>query len=148
MILLSELTRMADQVMGAVIAMAGDQCVAIASDHRYGRGSITLATNYEKVFKVGDHLFLGMAGVPTDCDRIVKLMRFKKNLYEIAENRAMKPCVYAKNLSNVLYEARFASYMVEAVVAGLDYSGNIMQVFSFSSDSRMNLLKVQLYLQF
>ncbi|XP_026481051.1 proteasome subunit beta type-3-like [Ctenocephalides felis] len=121
---------MAEQLMGAVIAMAGDQCVAIASDHRYGRGSITLATNYEKVFQVGKHLFLGIAGIPTDSERILKRMRFRKNVYEVNESRIMTPQVYAKNLSNILYEARFSPYMVEPVIAGLEYPGKLEQLHS------------------
>jgi 20S proteasome subunit beta 3 len=34
---------------GSVIAMAGKDCVAIASDLRLGSGAMTVAMNFEKV---------------------------------------------------------------------------------------------------
>jgi 20S proteasome alpha/beta subunit len=34
---------------GSVIAMAGKDCVAIASDLRLGAGAMTVASNFEKV---------------------------------------------------------------------------------------------------
>jgi 20S proteasome subunit beta 3 len=34
---------------GSVVAMAGKNCVAIASDLRLGNQSLTIATNFEKV---------------------------------------------------------------------------------------------------
>ncbi len=34
---------------GSVIAMAGKDCVAIASDLRLGAGAMTVAMNFEKV---------------------------------------------------------------------------------------------------
>jgi 20S proteasome subunit beta 3 len=34
---------------GSVVAMAGKDCVAIASDLRLGQGAMTVALNFEKV---------------------------------------------------------------------------------------------------
>lgn len=34
---------------GSVVAMAGKNCVAIASDLRLGNQALTIATNFEKV---------------------------------------------------------------------------------------------------
>jgi hypothetical protein len=38
-----------DQNGGSVVAMAGKDCVAIASDLRLGSGAMTIAMNFEKV---------------------------------------------------------------------------------------------------
>jgi len=48
---------------GSVVAMAGKDCVAIASDLRLGAGAMTVAMNFEKVsngFFISRALFLNM----------------------------------------------------------------------------------------
>ena len=50
----------------SIIAMTGDGCVAIASDLRFGVQNQTNACDMPKVFKVHDHLFVGLAGLATD----------------------------------------------------------------------------------
>lgn len=51
---------------GAVLAMTGKNCVAIASDLRFGVQAQTLSTNCSKVFRVSDKCFFGLAGLNTD----------------------------------------------------------------------------------
>lgn len=50
----------------AIVAMAGKECVAIGSDLRFGVQFQTLATDYKKVYKIHDKLFIGLAGLGTD----------------------------------------------------------------------------------
>lgn len=42
------------------------------------------------------------------------------NLYELKENRVMRPKTFMAMLSNLLYEKRFGPYFIEPVIAGLD----------------------------
>ena len=51
---------------GSVIAMAGKDCVAIASDLRLGNQALTVATNFEKIFPVTDRIYLGLPGLASD----------------------------------------------------------------------------------
>ena len=51
---------------GAVVAMVGKDCVAIASDKRFGVQAMTLSCEFEKVFQVNDGLWYGLAGLATD----------------------------------------------------------------------------------
>ena len=37
---------------GAVLAMTGDQCVAVASDLRFGRELQTISTDFTKVYNI------------------------------------------------------------------------------------------------
>lgn len=80
----------------------------------------TIATNFEKVFQVGKHLYLGLAGLQTDILTVHKRLEFRKNLYEIRENRTMQPERYSSMISKFLYEHRFGPYFIEPVIAGLD----------------------------
>jgi 20S proteasome subunit beta 3 len=51
---------------GAMVAMKGKNCIAIACDRRLGVQMKTIATNFQKVFKMQDNIFLGLAGLGTD----------------------------------------------------------------------------------
>lgn len=52
------------------VAMAGKECVAIASDLRFGVQLQTLATDHKKVYKIHDQLFLGLSGLASDADTL------------------------------------------------------------------------------
>ncbi|CAG0887936.1 unnamed protein product [Darwinula stevensoni] len=105
---------------GAVVAMTGKDCVAIASDLRFGVRLQTISTNFEKVFQMGPHLFLGLPGLATDTQTVHQRLRFRLNLYELRENRRILPKTFAAMVSNLLYERRFGPYFIEPVIAGLD----------------------------
>jgi 20S proteasome subunit beta 3 len=103
--------------------MAGKNCVGIAADTRLGVQAQTVACDFKKVFKMGDKLFVGLAGLASDVQTLDQLLTFRKNLYELKEEREMKPKVFSAMLSSILYEKRFGPYFAEPVVAGLDDDG-------------------------
>jgi len=104
---------------GAVVAMKGKNCVAIASDLRFGVQGGTISTNFEKVFEMGPHLYCGLPGLATDSFTVRDKLKFRLSLYELKEGRKMSPQVFVSMLSNLLYERRFGPFFVEPVVAGL-----------------------------
>lgn len=65
---------------GAIIAMAGDRCVAIAADRRLGENFKTVNTTFQKVFRIQDNILLGLAGLATDVqtlyDRVLIIQLF------------------------------------------------------------------------
>lgn len=65
-------------------------------------------------------MYLGLAGLQSDILTVFKRLEFRKNLYEIRENRTMQPERYTAMLSKFLYEHRFGPYFIEPVIAGLD----------------------------
>uniref|UniRef100_A0A6M2DI06 Proteasome subunit beta n=1 Tax=Xenopsylla cheopis TaxID=163159 RepID=A0A6M2DI06_XENCH len=104
---------------GCVLAMKGKNCVAVATDHKFGIQGMTIGLDFEKVFAVGPHLYLGLPGLATDTQTVFEKLRFRKNLYELRENRKILPKTFAYMTSNFLYEHRFGPYFVEPVIAGL-----------------------------
>ena len=58
---------------GAIIAMKGKECVAIASDLRYGIQAQTISFDFQKVFQMNDKLFLGLAGFASDVQTVYVL---------------------------------------------------------------------------
>lgn len=105
---------------GAVVAMKGKNCVAIASDKRFGIQAQTLSVNFPKIFEMSPHLFVGLPGLATDTQTVHQRLTFRQNLYELKEGRRMSPKAFTSMLSNLLYERRFGPYFIEPVVAGLD----------------------------
>jgi 20S proteasome subunit beta 3 len=105
---------------GAVVAMVGKNCVAIASDKRYGIRQQTVGNNMQKVFKMHDKCFIGMAGLATDVQTVYEKLKFRVNLYKLREDRDIKPSSFSNLVSNMLYEKRFGPWFIEPVIAGLE----------------------------
>lgn len=105
---------------GVVLAMAGDSCVAIASDRRFGQQQLTLACDANRVHRMHDRLYLGLTGLATDCTTLAERFRFKLNMYRLREKRDIRPKTFASLVSTTLYERRFGPYFCEPVIAGLD----------------------------
>lgn len=105
---------------GAIIAMRGRNCVAIAADKRLGIQAQTVSCEFQKIFQMGPKLFVGLPGLATDVQTVSNRLKFRLNLYTLRENRDMKPETFMNMVSNLLYERRFGPYFVEPVIAGLD----------------------------
>lgn len=53
------------------MAMKGKDCVAIAADRRLGiQQSLTVNTDFQKVFVMGPSLFIGLPGLATDVQTV------------------------------------------------------------------------------
>ena len=46
--------------------MVGNKCVAVGADTRLGVQFQTVATNFQKVFKIQDNILMGLSGLATD----------------------------------------------------------------------------------
>lgn len=103
----------------AILAMTGKNCVGICSDSRLGNQAQTVATDFEKIFKMGDQLMVGLPGLATDVITMKELLTFRLNLYRLREEREIKPETFSALLSHILYQKRFGPYFVEPIVAGL-----------------------------
>ncbi|ETL46662.1 hypothetical protein L916_03484 [Phytophthora nicotianae] len=86
--------------------MAGKDCVGIACDTRLGMQAQTVAMDFQKVFRVTDKTFLGLAGLATDVQSVSQLLKFKINMYKMNEERDIKPMTLSALLSNMMYEKR------------------------------------------
>lgn len=84
----------------AVIAMTGKDCVAIASDKRFGIQGQTLGFNSPKIFEMGSTLYVGLPGLASDAQTVCQRLRFRKNLYELRENRQV---IYLSNCCLIFF---------------------------------------------
>lgn len=105
---------------GCVVAMKGKDCVAIATDKRFGVQGKSMSTKFQKLFQLGPKLFVGLPGLATDTKTVFQRLRFRINMYELRENRRIRPKTLSSLISSFLYEKRFGSYFIEPIIAGID----------------------------
>ncbi|BHF63525.1 Proteasome subunit beta type-3 [Sparganum proliferum] len=67
--------------------MRGKDCVAIATDLRFGIQYQTISTEFSKVEQLGPRLFVGFPGLATDKETVFQRLQFRKNMYELRENQ-------------------------------------------------------------
>ncbi|CAN6583812.1 unnamed protein product [Malus baccata var. baccata] len=103
----------------ALVAMVGKNCFAIASDRRLGVQLQTVATDFKRISQVHDRLFIGLSGLATDAQTLYQRLMFRHKLYQLREERDMKPETFASLVSAILYEKRFGPYFTQPVIAGL-----------------------------
>ena len=108
----------------AVIAMAGKNCVGIASDRRYGLRNQTISCDMKKTFQVNDKTLCGLTGLATDMQTLEQKFTFRSNMYKLREERDMSPTVFSNMVSSLLYEKRFGPYFCEPVICGLEGEEN------------------------
>ena len=102
------------------MAVKEKNCVAIAADRRFGIQAQMVTTDFQKIFPIGDRLYVGLAGLATDVQTVAQRLKFLLNLYELKEGRQIKPYTLMSMVANLLYEKQFHPYYTEPVIAGLD----------------------------
>ncbi|XP_058076136.1 proteasome subunit beta type-3 isoform X2 [Magnolia sinica] len=100
----------------ALVAMVGKNCFAIASDRRLGVQLQTIATDFQRIHKIHDKLYIGLSGLATDVQTLYQRLVFRHKLYQLREERDMKPETFASVVSAILYEKR--ELAKDFVVAG------------------------------
>lgn len=97
--------------------------VVLAADKRVTYGYTLMSKAGKKVFKVLDRAGLASAGFIADMQTLARIVEAEMKIFELESG--MKPRVYniAKYISLILYSSRFAPYIVEAIVGGVDDEG-------------------------
>jgi 20S proteasome subunit beta 3 len=76
----------------AIIAMKGRDCVAIAADRRFGVQAQTVATNFQKIFEMGDRLYIGLPGLKSIGFQIILRTKYVPNLVKIHRRMLILEC--------------------------------------------------------
>lgn len=108
---------------GSILALTGKSSAIIVSDRRLGNSSITVSTSHERVHKMSEHVYVGMAMFVPDAQMLVRELVKETRLFEVSEGRRIEPDEFASMLSYMLYSYRFTPRFVDPVVAGIDRTG-------------------------
>ena len=100
--------------------MAGNKCVGIASDRRFGARQQTIGMEMERVFKINNRTLIGLGGLASDVATVHEDLKMKTDLYKLREDREIKPRTFDSMVSNYLYSKRFGPFFIEPVIAGLE----------------------------
>merc|ERR1719223_1709993 len=90
---------------------------------RYGIQQTTMAGNMQKIFRMHDKCYVGMSGLASDMLTLEQKFKFRLKMYELREERKIKPSAFANLVSSVLYAKRFGPWFIEPLVAGLEDKG-------------------------
>ena len=114
------------------MAMCGKNCVAIASDTRFGVSQTTLAHDMQRIFKINNTTLLGMSGLQSDVLTVKHELEMQTKIYSLEEHRDIGCRTFNNFVSSFLFSKRFGPYFVEPLVAGLEEGG---KPFISGSDS-------------
>jgi len=98
--------------------------VVLAADKRVTYGFTLMSRAGKKVFRVLDRIGIASAGFIADMQTLARILEAEMRLFELESG--IRPRVYnaAKLLSRILYySSRYAPYIVEAIVGGIDDEG-------------------------
>jgi proteasome beta subunit len=103
----------------------GMQCtdgVILAAEKRLALGRFIQSRNVQKVFMVDKTIGASVAGLFSDSQQIIRLIKAYINLYNLEREGVSVIRVHtaAKLMSNVLFNNRFYPYFVEPIVGGVD----------------------------
>jgi len=118
---------------GALVAMVGKDCVAIACDLRLGMQALTVSNNFPKIFSYGPSTYLGLTGLATDVQTVSDTFRYKVNMYRLREERNISPQTLANLVSSSLYEKRFGPWFISPVLAGINHTTGKPFICGFDS---------------
>ncbi|KAF5180069.1 Proteasome subunit beta type-3 [Thalictrum thalictroides] len=103
----------------ALVAMTGKNCFAVASNRHLGVQHQTVATDFQRVFKIHEKLYIGLAGSASDVQTLHELLDNRHKFYQLQQERDMKPEAFANIVSQILYKKKSAPYVCQPVIAGL-----------------------------
>ncbi|KAL0232133.1 hypothetical protein PCE1_003129 [Barthelona sp. PCE] len=108
---------------GAMMAMTGKSCIAIGYDSKIGNNAEFLGKDFERVFRINDECYYGLAGMASDVQTLHSTMKFHSNLYKMKEKRDMDVEAFTHMLSHEQYIKRWSPFYVEGIIAGFDKDG-------------------------
>jgi len=114
---------------GCCLAMAGDGCVALVTDKRFGSGPQMVNASPRNVFIPHASLIVGFSGFHSDVQSLshelelqVKSRLARGSLIHTnneLQQKVLMPSTMSRLMSNVLYSRRGSPYYVEPLIAGL-----------------------------
>ena len=103
-----------------VVGLRVSSFIVIAGERRATLGSFITSSQAKKVFKINDRLILGTAGVLSDAQTILKILREQLRYYEVSVKKKMSVRSAARLLSRIMYSYKMYPMMSEVLIGGID----------------------------
>lgn len=111
------------------IGMKCKDGVILASESKAGMGYMVTNKEVQKVFQIDDRIGVTIAGLVSDAQQLVNIIKAEINLYKLECEEEMRVDAVASLLSNIMYARRLFPYFTQIVVGGMDKEGS--KLFSF-----------------
>lgn len=105
------------------VGLACDDGVVLATEMRATMGNMISHKTTKKLFQIDDHLGMTVAGLVGDAQTLARLLRTEAELYKVKRGEPMSVKAAATLLSNIMNQRKFAPYMVQLLVGGVDDDG-------------------------
>jgi proteasome beta subunit len=108
--------------------------VILASDTRVTMGFYVAHKYGKKIYKIDDHLAMTIAGSVADAQRTVDILTASAQLYRLNLGRPLPVSSAARVIANLLFSARYAPLLTQALIGGVDDSGpHVFSIDPFGS---------------
>ncbi len=97
--------------------------VVLASERRLSYNGFILSKKARKVHSITPHIGVALAGLYGDTERLVRILKFQAQYYEVEVGREIGVRSLAKYFSNLLYAYKLLPFYAESIVGGVDGSG-------------------------
>ncbi len=97
--------------------------VVMGTEMRATMGHLISHKTTKKLFRIDDHLGMTVAGLVGDAQALARTLRAEAELYQVKRDRGMSVKAASTLLSNLMNQRKFAPYMVQLLVGGVDEEG-------------------------
>lgn len=98
--------------------------VVMATEMRATMGHLISHKTTQKLFRIDEHLGMTVAGLVGDAQALARTLRAEAELYRVKRDKGMSVKAAATLLSNLMNQRKFAPYMVQLLVGGVDADGS------------------------
>lgn len=110
------------------LAMVVKGGIVIAADRRVTAGYMVAHKVGKKVYKIDDFIGMTTAGLVGDLQTLVRYMRAEAELYKYRKGTRITVSGLSTLLANMLNQTKFAPFLVQIIVAGIDTSPHVFSV--------------------
>ena len=108
--------------------------VVFATDTRAVMGYYVAHKNVKKVYPIENHLAITIAGAVADAQNVVEILKVNARLYRLDKGRIMPVSAASRLAANILFQARVAPLLMQAIIGGVDETGpHIFTIDPFGS---------------
>jgi len=97
--------------------------VILSSDTRVTMGYFVAHKKGKKIYQIDDHLAMTISGSVADAQRTVDVLKVNAQLYKLNTGRPMPVSSAARFIANLLFSARLAPLITQALIGGVDDTG-------------------------
>ena len=97
--------------------------VVMGTEMRATMGNLISHKSTQKLFQIDDHIGMTVAGLVGDAQALARTLRAEAELYKVKRDKGMSIKAASTLLSNLMNQRKFAPYMVQLLVGGVDAEG-------------------------